>query len=877
MALCQGLAGTAARHDALSTLATTGLFFSTWRFLMNATSFGRLKQVFNAAIELPPDERGAYLRAQRDLGANTRAQIEDLLRSDAQVHAASTRRATAGHATQESGDWSGRVIGAYRIERPLGHGGMGSVFLAQRADGSVAQNVAIKVIRAELPDETTLARFRLERQVLALLQHPNIAPLLDLGELPDGSPYIVMAYVEGRPIDRYAEETQLDLHGCLRLFLQICDAIAYGHRNLIVHRDLKPNNVLVDGEGRPQLIDFGIAKPLASQIGTIDIERTEDDQRFLSLSHAAPEQLAGAPVTTACDVYGLGVLLYELLGGRPPFYRAGQTPAQLAARIASEDPLPPSSTRDAESSRFRIPRDLDLIVLRCLRKQPADRYASVDQLGDDIRRYLDGRPVLARRGNVLYRVSRFVRRHRVAVAAVAVLATAATFGGAIHLRQQSALAREQRRADDMTGLITEVLRSVDPASADKGDISAREIFERVAVQAQESPNLSAASRTNILGAVIRIQLGLGLPKQAEKLLEMLDLPAVDTQQRRELRLLQAQALNVLTRYDDAAVVIRQGLVDEPDGSTYNGEYQQLDAAVDYGQGRYSDALKKLDAMPREGLPAELDVRRGILRSNTLWVLGRPEDSIAEVQKVYDVQRQRLGDKAPATYHALQILARRVAMSGDIEKSSALKDQLLARAESTISANSIRYADTLTIASLIESERKNYAKAIDYEKQAVNIFIAQLGAVNERATSSYLNIAEMYEWSGDMRSAEAHYIKAVKLGEQQWRAEDPNLLYFRLMASGFLANYGNCAAAKEFASRSLADMETHSFLKEYDGAVLLQAVDDYCDFVATQNPDNRTALAKSLQYANSVGESPAVKSAISRLVEKSRALGVELAP
>ncbi len=440
---------------------------------MNATSFGRLKQVFNAAIELPPDERGAYLRAQRDLGADTRAQIEDLLRSDAQVHAAPTRRATAGHAAQESGDWSGRVIGAYRIERPLGHGGMGSVFLAQRADGSVAQNVAIKVIRAELPDETTLARFRLERQVLALLQHPNIAPLLDLGELPDGSPYIVMAYVEGRPIDRYAEETQLDLHGCLRLFLQICDAIAYAHRNLIVHRDLKPNNVLVDGEGRPQLIDFGIAKPLASQIGTIDIERTEDDQRFLSLSHAAPEQLAGEPITTACDVYGLGVLLYELLGGRPPFYRAGQTPAQLAARIASEDPLPPSTTRDADASRYRIPRDLDLIVLRCLRKQPADRYASVDQLGDDIRRYLDGRPVLARRGNVLYRVSRFVRRHRVAVAAVAVLATAATFGGAIYLRQQSALAREQQRADDMTRLITDALRFVDPASKRGREMSAR--------------------------------------------------------------------------------------------------------------------------------------------------------------------------------------------------------------------------------------------------------------------------------------------------------------------------------------------------------------------------------------------------------------------
>jgi serine/threonine protein kinase len=389
---------------------------STCATTMNGTPFERLKQIFITAIELPADERAAYLEAQPDIGHHTRRQLEDLLQADADVHSEVTRRAAAADAKQaQSQDWSGRQIGAYRIERTLGHGGMGTVFLAHRADGSLEQKVAIKVVRPDLLGTAALARFRLERQVLALLQHPNIPKMLDTGETAGGEPYVVMEYVDGEPIDRHLQQRRLGVTERLNLFLQICDAVAYAHRNLIVHRDLKPGNVIVDTAGRPQLLDFGIAKPLQRQFGAVEAVETGLADRFISPVYASPEQLRGETITTGCDVYALGVLLYELLTDSPPFRPDGLAPAELERRIREDEAQPPSRRalqNDQRASGLRIDGDLDLIILRCLRKEPANRYGSVDALAEDLQRYLKGLPVFARQGNVWYRASRFVRRHR---------------------------------------------------------------------------------------------------------------------------------------------------------------------------------------------------------------------------------------------------------------------------------------------------------------------------------------------------------------------------------------------------------------------------------------------------------------------------------
>lgn len=386
---------------------------------MTGNPFLRLKQIFNTLIELPENEREGYLDAQSGIDDEMRRQLEDLLRADGRHANATTRRAMDAKATSPSG-WIGQKIGGFRIERVLGHGGMGNVFLAQRVDGGAVQQAAIKTLHAWRLDSAGLARFRLEGQVLALLQHPNIAMLHDLGELSDGAPYVIMEYVRGTPLLEFQREHNLDVQNTLQLFLLICEAVSYAHRNLVVHRDIKPSNILVDQNGMPKLLDFGIAKPLVDRLGNIDIEKTGTAQQYFSLRNVAPEQLLGQKITVACDVYGLGTLLYEMVSGHPAHDLDGLAPAQAQRRVIEEEPLPPSRRAAAPEAK-QLRGDLDAITAKALRKNPQQRYRSVDEFAADVRRHLRGYPVDAREGTGFYRATRFFHRHRTAIVTTSML------------------------------------------------------------------------------------------------------------------------------------------------------------------------------------------------------------------------------------------------------------------------------------------------------------------------------------------------------------------------------------------------------------------------------------------------------------------------
>lgn len=844
---------------------------------MNGTSFERLKQIFDTAIELPASERVAYLESQDDIDQHTRRQLEDLLRADAGVQADATRRATYGDARQaRTEDWSGRRIGAYRVERTLGHGGMGSVFLAHRADGNVEQKVAIKVVRPERSDAATLARFRVERQVLALLQHPNIAPMLDLGELPDGSPYVVMAYVEGVTIDRYIAEQRLGLAASLHLFLQICDAVAYAHRNLIVHRDLKPGNVLIGADGRPQLLDFGIAKPLQSQIGVVDIQQTEAEQRFLSLSHAAPEQLMGEAITTACDVYGLGALLYQLLSNAPPLQRTGQVPAELAQRILNEDPPAPSQASSDTAPHFHFRRDLDVIVLRCLRKRPGDRYASVEQLADDIRRYLDNRPVLARRGNLIYRTARFFARHRIAASFSGAILVAGAIGGTLFLQQRFALAQEQQRADEMTSLITDALRFVDPASARGRDVSAREVFERVAAQAQASTALNPVSRAQILGSIAEIDLSLGLPGEAQAILAKLDTTSLQSRQRSHLERLNTRALLATSRLDEARAAADRGLAAARPGTDDHREWQLLDARIALDHGDEEGTLARLDPLMKQDWPAALTEERDGLYADTLWQFGRAEEAIVVFRRAVAAQRARLGNDSPMIFDALLRLARREVGVGNFEAGENLRLELVAMTDRHFSRASLRYASVLSFGGYLETRRGNFDKAIDYITQSQRIFTDHLGENISSNATSHLNLASLNEERGNHAEATRHYLAAVDIGERIWQPTHPNLLLFRTAASNYLALQDRCTEAYPIARKSLMDMHENPGLAEYDAGLLTVAVADYCLLRnGDDTPGQRAAVASDLQHALTHAETPDVKHATELLAEKARSVGVEL--
>lgn len=366
--------------------------------------------------------------------------------------------------------WEGRRVGSYEIRGEVGRGGMGTVYRAVRADDAFHKEVALKLVRSGRSSTEVLKRFRAERQILARLDHPNIARLLDGGATEEGAPYLVMEYVVGRPIDAYCEERALRTSARLTLFRAVCAAVQYAHQNLVVHRDLKPGNILVTEDGVPKLLDFGIAKVLAD-----DPTEAPTQTAFPALTpdYASPEQVRAEPVTTASDVYSLGVVLYEVLTGHRPYRVGTPVPAEIVRVVCELEPQKPSTivrrarTTEATTESATAPAysaaprpetddprlrqlagelqgDLDTIVLKALRKEPSRRYASAQDLSDDIGRYLDGRPVLARADTLGYRAAKFVRRHKAAVASAG-LVFLSLVGGIVATAAQARIAEVHRQ------------------------------------------------------------------------------------------------------------------------------------------------------------------------------------------------------------------------------------------------------------------------------------------------------------------------------------------------------------------------------------------------------------------------------------------------
>lgn len=392
--------------------------------------------------------------------------------------------ARAGHEVPE-----GTRVGRYRILRPVGHGGMGDVYLAAHEGDGFTRAVALKLVRKGLDTERVLDRFRLERRILAGLRHPGIAQLLDGGVGPDGRPYFVMEFVEGEPIDTFCTQRNLPVRERLALVESVCGAVQHAHQNLVVHRDIKPANILVTPEGRPRLLDFGIGKVLDPG-GDGDEDLTRVEERALTPAYAAPEILRGETVTTAVDVFGLGVLLYRLLTDTLPYPSAGSPSERLAA--LERPPRPPSAAAPPER---RVPAELDAVVLKALAFRPEDRYGSAAALADDLRRFRQGRPVRARPPGVLYAARKFVGRHRVPVGAATVALLSLTWGAGYTVQQSRRVASERDRALEVRGFL---LESFGAAGADRtvGDsVTARALLDGQAAVVREAyasdPDLQA--------------------------------------------------------------------------------------------------------------------------------------------------------------------------------------------------------------------------------------------------------------------------------------------------------------------------------------------------------------------------------------------------
>jgi serine/threonine protein kinase/TolA-binding protein len=705
----------------------------------------RLNELFFHAARLQGAERQAFIARETQGEPELERELLALLeRGDERRAVGSLTRTLGGGipslAPREERSLVGRVVAKYQLVSVLGRGGAGTVLLGERADKQFSGKVAVKVVdRANAADLGT--RFRAERQILASLNHPNIARLIDAGETDDGQPYLVMEYIEGKPLDLYCDENRLDLRKRLKLFIDICAAVQYAHQNLIIHRDLKPANILVTADGTAKLLDFGIAKLLnRNNISNTASELTRINERLLTPEYASPEQIIGGAVTTATDVYSLGIVLYRLLSGLRPYDLSGATSQlEMERSICVADPPRPSASvqhamqsapahgeqpiaalalarcLSPERLRRRLVGDLDAIVMRALRKEPQHRYTSVERLVADIRHYLENEPVQARQGNWVYYTQRFVRRHTTAVGASAgflifVIAVAIVMS----IQRQSIAAALERathdreRAEKVSQFMLDVFSAADPFTNFGKEPTARVLLDQAARTIQNDLTQQPEVRARLLEAIGRSYRRMGQPDRAVAYLQ--------ESLRIQRQLPQTDDANLGSIITEIAIALRdQGRIDESDG--YFAEGLQIARRA---QGQHSVAyakllvdlgrLEKLRSNPKQALKyleealkltrklkgeRDRDVGSilGEMSNVKAWsddLEGAEQAARASVE-IYKSSSEGDPDRAIADYYLADILFFR----GRIEESAALFERALAAQRRLYGTSSRAVADTLS--------------------------------------------------------------------------------------------------------------------------------------------------------------------------------------
>jgi serine/threonine-protein kinase len=481
--------------------------------------WAELEALLDQALELPESERARWLDSLGPEHDALKTPLSNLL-SAAEEQGLLLRTipklAPDGEADDEDdAEWPGAMVGPYRLLRHLAEGGMGAVWLAERGDGMMNRCVALKLPHGTWNRDVLAERLAREREILATLSHPNIGRLYDAGVTTDGRPYLVLEYVDGCHIDEYCHERQLDVKARLRLFLQVAEAVASAHAHLVVHRDLKPSNILVTEDGRVKLLDFGIAK-LLEQAGQSETKLTEACGRPFTPDYASPEQIAGEPISIASDVYSLGVVLYQLLTGTQPYHLKRGSRRALEHAILDAKPVAPSQASGEDSARRLLRGDLDTIVLKALKKEPEQRYATVNAFAEDIERYLTAKPVRARPDSWSYRASRFAMRNRLAVLAVAAVIVAVFWGTVVALWQSQVALAEMRKAEEVKQFVVSILQDTDPYAGSGKSLSAIDLLKQARDKADRALGRRPELHVELLNIVAWSLLNLQHTATAEE-------------------------------------------------------------------------------------------------------------------------------------------------------------------------------------------------------------------------------------------------------------------------------------------------------------------------------------------------------------------------
>ena len=775
---------------------------------LSADRWRTLSPYLDEALEIPGEQRGTWLARIASRDAALGADLRRLLTDHEAVHASQfLENVVLPPRSAPSASLAGQVLGAYRLVSLIGQGGAGSVWLAERCDGRFEGRAAVKLLNVAWLGRAAEERFRREGHILARVTHPHIAHLIDAGMSPTGQPYLILEHVDGVAIDQYCDERALWIDDRLRLFLDVLAAVAHAHANLIVHRDIKPVNVLVSVDGQVKLLDFGIAKLVESQDEWSAVREGEsgalkrDGVTALTPEYAAPEQLTGAPITTATDVYALGVLLYVLLTGRHPAGSELRSPATLVRAIvdtepmrasdAVVDPREPAEARDRHATqcggstparlRRMLRGDLDTIVAKALKKNPADRYTSVMALADDLRRYLRHEPIGARPDTVSYRTVRFVQRHARALAlttlVVVLLGGSTAYYTARLAAERDRAQREAVKAAKVSELVTGLLTSADPYQirTTQGEQTPRGLLDAAATQVQTELAREPELQSQILTVMGRTYRRLGVFDRAQALLEQ----ALDSGR----RVFGPEHVRVAQTLHDLGVV-------RGDRGDYGAAARTLEEAL---------------AMRRKLLGAENpDV------AVTLAELGRVYQDQGFNRRAEPLQREALrirrtalGEEDRETAVSLSDLGSVLRLNGDLAGAETLLRQSLAVNLKTRGEDHPNTSATIHALALIAATRGDYRTAESQLRHVLEIDRRSLGERHPVVAMTLNNLARTLSRQGRHAEAAAALQQAVDIARATLGSSHQLVAIYTINLAAEDIALGNAAAAEPLLREALA--------------------------------------------------------------------------
>ncbi len=707
---------------------------------------------------------------------------------------------------------TGKFVGPWQILETIGDGGMGRVYLARRADQAYEQKAAVKIMRSDFGgDPVMLQRFRIERQILAKLNHPNIARLLDGGVSAEGLPYLVMEHVEGVSIDAYCRQRELSVEERLRLFRTVCGAVEYAHRNLVIHRDIKPGNILVTPVGAPKLLDFGIARLLDPEFA--GEARTRASQLLMTPEYASPEQVRGEPVTTAADVYAMGVLLYELLSGARPFRAKTDNPLEIARLICDETPAPPSVAAKGPEVR-QLRGDLDRIVMMAIRKEPERRYASIEQFSADVEAYIEGYPLQARTATWSYKAGAFVRRHRAGVIAAALFALAlAGFGIGMGVLAKRAY-RQRETADRERQFLAGMFQAATPEVALGQTITARTLLDRAAGRIDRELGGEPEVRASLTETIAEAYRSLGLADQSLALaqkalrLETASRGANAPETLRTIELL-GELYRDKGQYAQAEPLLERVIASRT--AAFGPRSPQTAAVMaELGECYYWQAkddqaislLRKTLAIDRANGPDYGADTRNYL-ALTLERKGGFDEARELLQESADIFRRTKGPRSPDYAISLHNLGSALIDRGDLSGAEKMIREAADIRRAVLGTKHPDYVLSLNNLGYIDIEQGDWRKAEPLFKEALAIDRERIGADNPRIAALMNNEARVLEAKGAWQQADDEYNRALNLlrganAEETWAAAaitaNRGILRF---------DQGNYGAAEQFAQSALA--------------------------------------------------------------------------